>query len=88
MIKIYDQTQTLGYDSYNPMLNLGTMSLVMMGYVFKILILFICVFPFRKKFKFCTKCFKKMKRHMFFGEILTIFIETHLELCIAGTIMM
>ena len=25
---------------------------------------------------------------MFFGEILTIFIEAHLELCLAGTIMM
>ena len=64
------------------------MSLVMMIYIFKIIILLICVYPFRKKFGFCTKCFKRMKKSMFFGEILTIFIETHLELCLAGTVMM
>lgn len=29
-----------------------------------------------------------MKTSMFFGEILGIFIEAHIELCLAGTIMM
>ena len=28
-----------------------------------------------------------MKAFMFFGEIFTVFVETHLELCMAGTIM-
>lgn len=69
------------------MLNLGTLSLVIMLYVVKLLILLIFVTPLRKR-TFCKSCFKKMKTSMFFGEILGIFIEAHIELCLAGTIMM
>ena len=35
--RISDQTFQLGYDSYNPMMNLGTLSLLLMIYVIKVL---------------------------------------------------
>lgn len=68
------------------MLNLGTMSLVIILYLFKLIILLIIVYPNRKKDKY-KGCFKSMKESLFFGEILTVFVEAHIELCLAGTLM-
>ena len=85
-LNIFDQVQNLGYDSHNPMLNLGTMSLCIMAYTVRLLILLTIVYPNRRK-KCCKGCFKSLKESLLFGEILTIFVEAHIELCLAGTIM-
>ena len=87
-LNIYDQTQTLGYDSHNPLLNLGTMTIVMVYYLIKIIILFTCIYRNRHKKGCCKSSFKSLMTAMLFGDLLTIFIETHLELGIAGSVMM
>ena len=87
-LNIFDQVQTLGYDSHNPLLNIGTMSILLVLYVLKCLILFTCIYPNKQRNKRCRKAFLKMKESMFYGEILAIFIETHLELCLAGILLL
>jgi len=68
------------------MLNLGTMSLCIMAYIVRLLVLLCLVYPNRKRQK-CKSCFKNLKENLLFGEILAIFVEAHIELCLAGTIM-
>lgn len=77
------QIGELGYESYNPFLNLGTISLWLMIYFTKFIILLFVLFPLRKSIK-GKKYFKQMKNQLFFSEFLTLFLECYLELIICG----
>ena len=77
----------LGFDSHNPVLNLGTLSIVVALYILKLVIFLVIVRPLRTN-KHVKKCYKYMMKTLFFGEILVILLEAHIEICLAGTIMM
>ena len=77
----------LGYDSYNPVLNLGTLSIVMMFFIFQVLFLVIFIQPFRKK-PCGKKLCKKIGNRLLFGELFTILIEGFIEICLTGALMM
>ena len=64
------------------------MSIVMMYYLVKVIVLFTCIYRNRHKRGCCKRSFKRLMTALLFGDLLTIFIETHLELGIAGSIMM
>ena len=52
--RITDQTWQLGYDSYNPLMNLGTLSLLILIFAFKIIFTFTVLW-------LLSKCFPRLK---------------------------
>ena len=73
--RISDQTQQLGYDSYNPLINLGTISLFIGVIVIKVFILFAIIWPLSKCFPRMKMKFDSWKKRMFFGEFFRIIFE-------------
>ena len=61
-INIKDQTMELGYDSHNPVLNLGTMHLMINIYLLKLSILFLILYPCRYMFGFFRKTIYRLKK--------------------------
>ena len=83
---ILDQMRDLGYESHNLIQNLNSLALFLSLYFlqvfFALLILMIAYFS---KGKWGTnEIYQKMKKRLFFNEIINILIEGYLEFLIAG----
>ena len=77
----------LGFDSHNPILNLGTLSLFMMLYIIQVFIYTFVLNPLNHK-DCVRRVYKYLNKTLFFTEILVVLIEAHIEICLAGAIMM
>ena len=73
---IPDQMKALDYETYNPILNLGTISGVILIYFIKLIAYFVYFKPYKQKHK---KSYETLKKQLFFKEVLLIFIEAYLE---------
>ena len=80
---IPDQIQNLGYDTYNPTENLGTIALLTALYFSRVLYYFLVLTPLRNFTRFGHSHHKKMGVKLFFSEILMILIEGFLDFTIS-----
>ena len=79
-----DQMSDLGYNTYNPIINLGTLWLLMMLYFVKVFFTLFFMFPLSMRFQRVKAAFQKQMKAIFFGEFLVIFIEGYLEFLIVS----
>ena len=78
--EIFDQMETLGYETHNALLNLGSMSIFSFIYYIRLLILFLVLRPIT-----CLQEYKKsLYKILIFGEILSISVEGYFEFLISG----
>ena len=84
-----DQMSDVGYDSYNLILNLGTLAILFTLYILKIIALVFILAPLSTLWpnKF-TKIFKKFKESLFFGDLIMMFVEGYMEFLISSTLLM
>ena len=84
-IEIDDQIISLGYETHNPILNLGTVGLFLIFYVFQLILMALVVTPCKLgKVKLCKRFHKYLMRKLFFKEILMIFVQTSIEIMMSG----
>ena len=87
-ISICDQVVSLGYESHNPILNMGFMSILIFLYILKLCIFFLLILPINKLSGGGLKKLKKeLKNQLFFEEILVIFIEGYFEILLSGLLI-
>ena len=84
-----DQMSDVGYDSYNLILNLGTLALLFTLYILKIMTLVFILAPLSILWpaKF-TKICKKFKEQLFFGDLIMMFVEGYMEFLISSTLLL
>ena len=78
--EIYDQTETLGYETHNALLNLGSLAIFSFTYYVRLLFLFLVLrkIPYFEDYK--ARLFKML----IFGEIVSISVEGYFEFLISG----
>jgi hypothetical protein len=76
--------QNIGYDSYNPILNLGSLGLYLAFYFFKLILLGFILWPFTKLTGRGQWVLNRLVRNVFFGDILMLFIEGSMEFQISS----
>ena len=78
--EIFDQMETLGYETHNSLLNLGSISIFSSVYYVRLLFLFLVVrnIPCLEEYQ------KRLFKLLIFGEILSISIEGYFEFLISG----
>ena len=81
---IRDQVAALGYDNHNPMLNLGTITVVLIVYFVKVMGLFFILYPVKTYFGIGAVMYDKQFKKLFFTEILVLIIEGYIELLLAA----
>ena len=80
----------IDYETHNPLLILRTLSLFQAIIFLKIICLYFIIYPLKvqNKFQFLkqnsSKLFKRIKKGIFFNEILVLYIEGQIELLIAA----
>lgn len=74
----------LGYTSYNPIINLGTLAFLLFCYVAKIVFTFGVLLPMSMKYTRAKTRFGHSVKQLFFGDLLVIFIEGYLEFLISS----
>ena len=62
-----DQMSDIGYDTYNPIINLGTLSFLLCVYLVKVGATFICLRPFRKAAPRIRLIYRQFVAQIFFG---------------------
>ena len=77
--RIIDQVDDIGYDSYNPIHNLGSLGFYVILYIFKLVSLFLIVIPIYKITGKLEGMYRSMWRGVFFNDLLIIFVEGFLE---------
>ena len=85
----------MSYDSHNPLLLLGTITAFILFYFARVLILYMILWPL-KKYRICTSLringvngansFDVLKRKLFWGEFLWIFLEGYIEILLAAVL--
>ena len=86
---VLDQMSDLGYDSYNLVLNLGTLFIMIGLYILKVLVLFIVLLPLSKLWPVTFYDFyKKVKKQLFFGDLILIFLEGFMEFLTSSMILL
>ena len=86
---VLDQMSDLGYDSYNLVLNLGTLFIMIGLYILKVLVLFIVLLPLSKLWPDTFYDFyKKVKKQLFFGDLILIFLEGFMEFLTSSMILL
>jgi len=81
---VLDQLKNIGYDSYNPILNLGTLFFLLMVYILRVILHFIIAVPLWKFKILPSALYFKMKNQLFFGHLLLLFVEGYIEFLIAA----
>ena len=77
--------QDLGYGTHNALLNLGTIYVFVSIYLLRVIIyMLLVVFRFCSYGYFKFAFLKKMKKQLFFAEILGICLEAYFEIVISG----
>ena len=73
-LNISDQTQSLGYDTHNTYVGIGSLCVVIFCLFMK-MVLMILIWPFKWGFKNCNKKYQKLKSELFFNDIFSIVFE-------------
>jgi hypothetical protein len=73
----------LSYESHNPILNLGTLGVLISFYIVKISVLFLILRPLRK-YERIAGFYEKLYATLIFGEIATLVFEGQFELQISA----
>ena len=83
---IFDQTQDIGYDSHNSIMNLKTVAVIYLFYLLKLpLIVVVKLFSLLLGGRYYTKeIYNFLYDALFFKEILTILLEGYIEFLIAA----
>mmetsp|Transcript_25612 Transcript_25612/g.39409 ORF Transcript_25612/g.39409 Transcript_25612/m.39409 type:complete len:360 (-) Transcript_25612:1793-2872(-) len=78
---IPDQMQNLGFDSYDPFANLGTLGLMTGLYFVKVVVYLLVLWPVQRIFKMkkSGSWISTLGDSLFFSEIILIFIEGYIE---------
>ena len=74
----------IGYDSYNPILNLGTLFILITMYALSIVLWAIIIVPMRRFNLLDYKLSRKIKKSLFGKNGIVIFIEGYIEFLIAA----
>jgi hypothetical protein len=80
---LFDQLDDLGYESFNWILNMGSIYLFFFYYHLKALIVFAVLYPLRKYNKYIDKAYNYYLTDLLFYQILTIIIDGYLEMIIS-----
>jgi hypothetical protein len=80
---LFDQLDDLGYESFNWILNMGSIYLFFVYYHLKALIVFAVLYPLRKYNKYINKAYNYYLTDLLFYQILTIMIDGYLEIIIS-----
>lgn len=74
----------LGYDSFNLVLNLGTISVAYVSYILLINLFFLVLIPMKLMgFKFVTKRYQEIKNKVFFGWLVVISLGGFFEIVLS-----
>jgi len=90
--RLSDQVVDLGYDSYNPLVNMRTSAVFHLLYFIRVAFLFGVLYPLVRylapgKFKnYCKQKFKDLKSTLVFSEILTIYFGSLIELLLSSAL--
>ena len=84
LLNIPGQWMDIDYDTHNPILILRTLFVIQILYFVRMAVLFAILYPLKKKFKLVKKYYKSLRNQLFFTEILVIYLESVIELLIAG----
>jgi hypothetical protein len=75
--------QDLGYDTHNTLINQGSLAIFTALWFFKLpILLIIFIIGFRSSK--AKRCFRRMAKNMFFGELLAILIDSSFEFLICS----
>ena len=74
----------IGYDSYNTILNLGTLFLALITYLIRLLAQFVVIWPLHKLGLISGTNKKKYFNQVVFGMLLVIFIEGYIEFLLSA----
>ena len=83
--KIRDQMAFLGYESHNSMRILGTISVFLVWWIIKLLLLPIFYIISARSIR-VTKWYKEFKRAMIWGALFITILEAYIELLIASNL--
>lgn len=81
---IINQMSDIGYDSYNPLLNLGTIGLFLGLYFVKLFIFGFLVYPLSKVTGLFKRQVRKLKHQLFFSDLILLFLEGYMEFLISS----
>jgi hypothetical protein len=76
--------ENLGYETHNSIILLGCLGLVAMYWITRVVFYIFVLIPFVLITKRGLKYTKKLKKKLFFGELLTFTTEGYFEFLIAG----
>ena len=85
---ISNQIQAIGYESHNPLENLGTVTVVLMFYILKVLVLFLIIKPCNLIVGIGKQFYLKWYHQLFFGQLLQLFLGMYLEVLFIGVLSM
>ena len=74
----------IGYDSYNPILNLGTIFVLVFLYILRMTFVLLILFPFKKLGFIRRTTYRAIINKLYFVNGLLIFVEGYLEFLISG----
>ena len=74
----------LGYNSFNPIINLGTLWVLLLLYIFKVTVTLAVLWPISRYYGKVMAMFKRAWNEIFFGEFLVIIVEGYLEFLIVS----
>jgi hypothetical protein len=77
----------IGYDSYNPILNLGTIFVLLCIYILQILWFVLVVYPLRRLKVIRGKIYFAIKNYLFWKAGWLIFFEGYIELIISARLL-
>lgn len=77
-LEIDAQTKAMGYETRNPYMNLRTLTLLMVVYWLKLVLMPILYLAYEKSL------FNKLGKKMFYGELIILTMQGYLEFAIAG----
>ena len=78
--EIFDQLESLGYETHNALLNLGSLSIYSFVYLVRLMIFFLVL----RNIPYFDEYQKKLYKMLIFGEILSICVDGYFEFLISG----
>ena len=76
----------IGYDSYNPILNLGTLFVMLMIYIGRIIFFWIVIKPLLRWNKITDKTYRQQK-YLLYSYGVLIFVEGYIEFVITARLL-
>lgn len=84
---LLDQMMDIGYDSYNPVLNLGTLFIFLIYYFLRFLVLMLFVKPVNLLTDKLAKVNTILTNQVFFSSLILLLIEGYIEFLISGLLL-